>query len=218
MKNKFLLLIPILLLTGCTINYNLEIDSSSITETITGTVTKEEIELKDKSTGVNIYRNYLYNDQKVFKDKDNLYKRSITEEDDIVKYNYSYTYRNNYKNSRIIDTCFDNSVVEETDEFYYISLTGNFNCLYSDKVTINVTSDYAVLENNADKVNDNTYTWVINKEDDVDISITVSKELKYEQETKRKTISTFQIVGLVVLIILSLITYILYKKKNSEEL
>ena len=44
MKNKLFLIIPLLiLLSGCTVNYNLNIDKNSITENITGTVTNEEI-------------------------------------------------------------------------------------------------------------------------------------------------------------------------------
>ena len=44
MKKRILILIPLLLLTGCTINYNLEIDGDDLNETITGSVTKEEYE------------------------------------------------------------------------------------------------------------------------------------------------------------------------------
>ena len=64
MKNKLFLIIPLLiLLSGCTVNYNLNIDKNSITENITGTVTNEEItpEVEGKSDVTPKYY-YLYLD------------------------------------------------------------------------------------------------------------------------------------------------------------
>ena len=45
--------------------------------------------------------------------------------------------------------------------------------------------------------------------------LTVSKTVKYEEPTKAKTFSTFQIIGFVVFAILTNVTYFLYRKKNS---
>ena len=48
MKKKiFLFLLPILLLTGCTVNYNLTINENSIVETISGTAYKSDYEIKE---------------------------------------------------------------------------------------------------------------------------------------------------------------------------
>ena len=44
MKNKLYFIIPLLLLlSGCTVNYNLDINKDKIIENISGTVTNEEI-------------------------------------------------------------------------------------------------------------------------------------------------------------------------------
>ena len=87
--------------------------------------------------------------------------------------------------------------------------------LYSNKIDINVISNYEVLNNNAKKVNGNKYTWTIDNSNNVDIMLTVSKTVKYEEPTKAKTFSTFQIIGCVVFAILTNVTYFLYRKKNS---
>ena len=87
--------------------------------------------------------------------------------------------------------------------------------VYSNKIDINVISNYEVLNNNAKKVNGNKYTWTIDNSNNVDIMLTVSKTVKYEEPTKAKMFSTFQIIGFVVFAILTIVTYFLYRKKNS---
>ena len=108
-------------------------------------------------------------------------------------------------------------MVDETEDYYYIKLSGRFYCMYYDKVNINVTSNNAVLENNATKVDGNVYSWVIKNDKDVDILLNVSKKMKHSDNNKLKVMNTFQIIGLVVLVVLCIITIFLYKKKNRNE-
>ena len=221
MKNKIFLIIPLLiLLTGCTVNYNLEINKDSITENISGTVTNEEItpEIEGRSD-VNPKYYYLYlADNVLFNDNTAKYNKNITDIQDGKKFNFNYTYKNNYDKSMIINSCFENHKIIETDTYYSIELTGSFSCLYSNKIDINITSNYMVLENNAKKVEDNKYTWEITDSENVNIKLVVSKENKYEEPAKAKMFSTFQIIGFVVFAILTIITYFLYKKKNSGKI
>ena len=221
MKNKLFLIIPLLiLLSGCTVNYNLNIDKNSITENITGTVTNEEITPEvEGRTDVNPKYYYLYlNDSALINDSNEKYTKEITDINNGKSFKFNYTYKGNYDKSVVINNCFENHVVEETDTYYRIELNGKFSCLYSDKIDINVTSNYEVLDNNAKKVYGNKYTWTIDNSDNVNILLTVSKTVKYETPRKAKAFSTFQIVGLIVFVILTIITYILYKRKNSGKI
>lgn len=212
---KISLLLILLLLTGCTVNYNIEFDGNKIKENIAGTVNNEEIIEQDNSTGENVYRELLYKDQKVFEDLNELYIKNVVSNDNVINYDFNYTYHNKYEKSRIIKECFSNPIFVETEDIYSVKLTGTFSCLFSDKVTVNLVTNNVVSSNNADKVKDNTYTWIIDSENDADISITI---LKNEHNIEEKSgISTFKIIGLVILIILSAITYLLYKKKNKNK-
>lgn len=218
MKKKiFLILLP-LLLTGCTINYDLVINENNISETITGSVEKSEYEIKDTDTSLNDFYVLINEDVNPVITENDLYKKNIINTDNGIDYKYTYTYKKNYDKSRIINTCFENHIIDETEDYYNIKLSGQFYCLYSDKIDINVTSNYVVLENNADKVDGNKYKWTIDNYDNVNIALTISKSVKYEEPVKAKVMSTFQIIGLIIFVVLTIITYFLYKKKNSGKI
>ena len=70
---KIFLLIPLLFLTGCTINYELDVDKEKLYEHITGTVTKEESTTDKEATDINLY-DYLTNyEQSVFYNRDDVF-------------------------------------------------------------------------------------------------------------------------------------------------
>lgn len=214
-KKCFILTALLVLLTGCTINYNLTIDNNSVNESISGSANKSEYELGNGDTGLNLFYTLIEKDVPALVNDDSLYNKDITETDNGINYDYTYTYKNNLDKARVINECFENHYIDETDEYYNIKLSGEFYCLYSNKIDINVTSNYAVLDNNAKKVNGNKYTWTIDDSNSVDIALTVSKTVKYEEPAKAKLFSTFQVIGLIVFAVLAVITCVLYKKKNS---
>ena len=79
MKKKIILILSLLVLSGCTINYNLDYTEEGMIETITGNVTKAESEVKDSDSGLNIYYNLINEPQKVFIDSEELYNKNIIE-------------------------------------------------------------------------------------------------------------------------------------------
>lgn len=216
MKKILLIMLTMLFLTGCTVNYNLEIDGDNLNEVITGNVTKKEYEVKETDNGENLIYALFNSDQNALFDEESPYLRTLEDKGKTIDYNFSYLYNYNFDRSTIINTCFEYHMVDETEDYYYIKLSGKFYCMYSDKININVTSNNAVLENNAMKVDGNVYSWVIKKDKDVDILFNVSKKMKHSNN-KLKVMNTFQIIGLVVLVVLCIITIFLYKKKNKNE-
>ncbi len=76
MKNKIIILLSLLLLTGCTVNYNLEINKDTLNETITGTVTKEEKSSQESNaTGLSTVYSIINEDQKPVYNKEELYQK-----------------------------------------------------------------------------------------------------------------------------------------------
>ena len=70
MKKKMIMLLSILLLTGCTVNYNLEIDDNILKEKITGTVTKEESKQNSKATDISTIYSIINEEQKPIYNKE----------------------------------------------------------------------------------------------------------------------------------------------------
>lgn len=218
MKNKIIILLSLLLLTGCTVNYNLEINKDTLNETITGTVTKEESSQESNATGLSTVYSIINEDQKPVYNKEELYQKELKESGNNINYTFKYNYNiEDFVNSTIINTRFENKEIEEIDNYYSIRLSGNFYCLYSKKINIAVTSNLKVASNNADKIKDNTYIWTIDK-NTTNIELVVDKNTPYTKPIKRGISSTFRIVCFIVLVVLSSLAYILYKKKNSSEI
>lgn len=218
MKKKIIMLLSILLLTGCTVNYTLEIDDNILKEKITGTVTKEESKQNSKATDISTVYSIINEDQKPVYNKEELYQKELKESGNNINYTFKYNYNiEDFVNSTIINTCFENKEIEEIDNYYSIRLSGNFYCLYSKKINIAVTSNLKVASNNADKIKDNTYIWTIDK-NTTDIELVVDKDTPYTKPIKRGISNTFRIVCFIVLVVLSSLAYILYKKKNSSEI
>ena len=217
MKNKIIILLS-LLLTGCTVNYNLEINKDTLNETITGTVTKEESSQDSNATGLSTIYSIINEEQKPIYNKEELYQKDLKESGNNINYTFKYNYNiEDFVNSTIINTCFENKEIEEIYNYYIIRLIGNFYCLYMKKINIAVTSNLKVASNNADKIKDNTYIWTIDK-NTTDIELVVDKNTPYTKPIKRGISSTFRIVCFIVLVVLSSLAYILYKKKNSSEI
>ena len=215
MKKNIIMLLSILLLTGCTVNYNLEIDDNILKEKITGTVTKEESKQNSKATDISTIYSIINEEQKPIYNKEEIYQKSLKDNGNNIDYTFSYNYNiEDFVNSTIINTCFENHEIEQLDNYYSIRLSGNFYCLYSKKINIAVTSNLKVASNNADKIKDNTYIWTIDK-NTTDIELVVDKDTPYTKPIKRGISSTFRIVCFIVLVVLSSLANVIHKSESK---
>lgn len=215
MKKTIFLLLICLLLTGCTINYNLDINNNNFKETLTGNILNTELNNND-NTDINMF-NYLINgDQPAFYKNDNIFFHKTTNNTiNGIEFDYNYTFNEyNFNNSRIINECFDNHIYEYKNNTYYLVVSGKFNCNYSETTNINITTNYNVTTNNAKTIKNNTYTWTIdeNNKDNIYFFITIEKTNKSNFNFQW---STFKKIGLIIIILLSSICiYFLKKNKN----
>ena len=215
MKKILFILITCLLLTGCTVNYNLEINDNNFKETITGSVLNKELDTNN-STSINNYSFLLSEEQPSFYKNENIfYNKTTNNTQEGIDFDFNYTFNeNNFNNSRIINECFDNHIYEYKDNKYYLVVSGKFNCNYSETTNINITTDYNVTSNNAQKIKNNTYTWTIdeNNKDNIYFFITIDKTNK---SNFNLSWNTFKTIGLIIIILLSSICiYFVKKDKN----
>lgn len=229
-KIKFLLLIfGLFLLTGCTVEYNLEINEDlSVNEKVVATENTNRMKV-NTGLGENESVNYLY---EMFNRKELNTSISTNKNNDntvsIVNgyHNTLDDYINNFtsdivkeaniiKDGDIVTLIFDQSEV--------LSSTSSRSLIY-DEIIVNITVPFKVTENNADSHKKNIYTWNINKDEKLKkIKISFdTKDFKYKKEVKIGKLNfsiryEFIAIGIILLIILliSLIVFINNKKNNK---
>ena len=207
-----------LLLTGCTVNYNLEINDKAISENIIGNISRNEFDdITDEYADHNIYW-LLHDKQPALFDGSTFYEQNINENNEMIDFDYKYTYNNNFGESNILNRCFENKIFEETEDLYVIHLYGDFYCQYNDKIDVNVKTNLTVIDNNANIVDGNNYKWVLeDNSNNVDIFLTISKNIGTINDKEKSIFTPYRIITLIILIVLVIVSLFIYKKKNSKK-
>lgn len=241
MKLKIYILIAfIFLLTGCTVNYDLEITSDSINEIVQFNENIDSINDNILNSGILSYKNAvdsLYNlPQTVYIDADrNLYdvtqklegvdyyskKIDITEDIYSLEANFNHLI-NNYGKANTINKCYKNIAVLNKNDILTISTSRNNLCFNQykslDKINISVTVDeeaYKVISSNADKIIDGKYYWEIDRNNYSNKSIQIELE-ELEAVRKRQNAIYFLIGFIAVICIIVGIVYLIIRKRSED--
>lgn len=198
---KLITILMIILLTGCSCNYELSIQNNKIYETLKiNGVTNEippNVDLETLSNG-NYTKNII---------------------DDTVTYNSNYS-MNNYKESNLLN-CFDSYNIQSGDETYIIRTGKKFKCypyqyndfdvLTYDQLEIVIKTNHKVINHNATKVENNTYYWYI---DDKNVN---NAEIYFEID---KNIKNYDYIYMIILflgiLIIGGLIYYIANNKNKE--
>lgn len=220
MKNKILFIIILILITGCSVEYNLNIDNSFSEHTVYIPESSEEM-----IDGTQYRLPALFSESRLTYDNSNLkeikYYNIKTLKDN--KFSFNFVYDDNQLNdSNIANTCYQFFSVD-TKENEVSILTGNkFYCfdVYEelDSVTININSNYKVIQSNADKIIGKKHTWYITRENASNKPII----FVYDKSKKNMTIMQYLIdnVPLVVVVGTTLtlggITFLIINTKKKK--
>jgi len=223
MKKILLLIGCIFLITGCKVEYNLEINNDlTVSEEVLMTGTDDFFDIYYKSSRLNVV-NMMFSDYEKKKLSENGYKYEIVDGTTpyvLTKKNYNNV--SDFKNKTIfVEQYFDDiSVLEnegiitlQTEGFYRIE-PENPNRYDIASLTIKIKCAYEVLEHNAsdyDK-NSNTYTWYIGR-DTSDFSL----NLKYDTNKVFSSSNNdlMLIVGTIIVMGLTLVFAFIWKKNNN---
>ena len=227
MKNKLIILIVLLfMVTGCTAQYDLEIDDSTITETTTVKVPKTAM-TKEEAT--------VYSKQEIPITQDpkqkTFYNSSINENQNF--YYLSFKYPHNFEtftNSYFVKQCYKEVTLTDNSKQIELSTSDLFMCInlqdgfHVDSAQINITTKLKVIDNNADEINDNTYTCNINENNYLNkpIKITIQKEKNLKNiaeniKVNRASTELFIIYGGISFILICIILLVIFKlKKNNK--
>lgn len=210
---KLCLVFAILIVTGCSANYKLNINSNFVEEEASIKVPFDVIDansLKKQATSRTAYDGNLYN---------------FNEKKDSNNYllNYSYKYGvGDYSKSTILQKCYEKSGIENTDDVFSISTSDRFNCIemeddfYLDEVNVVIETDLKVLDNNADEKNGNTYIWNIDYSNYMNKPIVFKAEKNIFDKAKSFVLDIRIISTLLILFIIgfSLYWFIKYLKRK----
>lgn len=230
MKKICLLIIFMMLLSGCTVNYNLVYESDIFSENL------EIIEFnnnnKDFSSQINNYYNNInllvdyklqtgdMSEEEILKEYD-AYDKLLINRDNSYGLRLEYIYNKETKliNSSLVYSLFNN--IEVTDNSIFVSQGKNIFKNYDnlEEIVVTFKTDKKVLETNSDEVKDNIYYWYINKfnYDKKTIKINFDKDIVEEEYNKNiNTISKYGLVLFAFILIFGLV-FILFKFVNSNK-
>ena len=213
MKRIFIILLLTLFISGCTAEYNIKIKENTIDENTSLTIEKNLLN--------ETFYDVLINDNSVYLDEKDRYSIEEQEKGNNTIFSYKYTHDiDKFKESRIINWCYhDKSIINTSDELI-ISTKGSFDCAnresnsYIESAKINIETDLKVLENNADEIHGNVYTWIVNEDN------YRNKPIYIKIEKNNNNLENINFVYLFLIIIFVLILGVLLTliiKRRSEK-
>ena len=210
-----ILISVVFLLSGCSFEYNINIDDNVILEdnivyienTNSNNIESKFEEMVSKYTGPT---NSL-----------GMYESSIINSKNNVgisyKKNYSYT---DYNYSVSFSSCYDSYKLVNDEGKIIIATSDVFKCFDKydelDEVTVNLTTKYKVEESNADNVKKNTYTWNINKNNagNKKINIVIDTGISSYNENNKFGLNVF-VLSIIVMLLFGIIIYFVKLRDKS---
>ena len=232
MKKKILILILLIfMISGCSVEVNVDISDNKIKESNDITIYQNAIYTKDILR--TSFRNYIpiyASDLIVDTVPDQpfsdvlYYNKNTTDLGNGYRFNYSYDFDiDKYGDARTIKDGFRDYSYSYRNDIISLSTDSEGLIYFNDyplleEVTINIKTDYLVEENNADKVNGNTYTWVFNKESKKSIKIVVDTSKSGARVLGIVDTSTVITLGVVILIILIILVLLLIRNRKNNKI
>lgn len=178
MKRIVILCMFVFFLCGCTAEVDIKVDKYSIDETIS--ITEYATATQTKDMVFSNYRKYMPVDNSVIivdtepdekKSRIHYYDRTHTDLGNGYNFRYNYNYDfDEYSNSKSLNTAFKSSFVSynKKDKIITISTDSSGTTLFEqykqlDSLKVNLTSDYEVINSNADVKNGKVHTWNLSR-------------------------------------------------------
>ncbi len=227
LKVLFTLLV-IFFMTGCSVEYNLEInEDSSVNEEVIASENTKRLEKRTKLKGDQA-TNYLFSmftrpneDISFFTNikKLNTYATASTVHDNINEYSSRFS-SDVFEKVEIINS--DNLITILAKQKESLSKGSSTSLLYDD-IEINITIPFIVEDHNADKVSKNKYTWNIKSDDELR-TIKISYRDKEFSNKKNIKINNknysfryeYILIAVIILIIISIIVFVFRNNKKNN--
>ena len=226
MIKKVLLFLLAFLLTGCSVNYKLDIDRElSFKENIVISKNDDSDVKSIKEFNYNVPINIEADDLSIFEKKvdgvDYYYQKKS---EDKIKFSYDFNI-SQFNYDMFVRSCYQYvTVMNENDELL-LSTSRKFLCFDKydnlDDVTVTIYSKYRLKDTNADEASNRTYKWYLNKENANDKYLYLLLDTKHRDLTLLERISEGEFVNMftisLVLFVVVLIVCFIFKKKGDRK-
>lgn len=235
MKNirLLLLLVIVVMLSGCTVTSNIKINpNGSVNESVS--ILNSNKIFGSKENAEEVYNRMLQENLQILTFKE--YDYNFKSEDNMSGGEFNKKYDNlcdYFGNSAFNQYVYKYMDCKETDEYYEIK-NATDQIPYCEEcsdwpalgdITLNIILPISATEQNADEINNNTYTWKYDKSTtNKNFYLKVSKadlkanEIVYKQKIKRnKKIKTGVIITVIILVLAGLAMFGVYMYKKSQK-
>lgn len=225
-----IMLMLVFLVSGCSVEYNLVInEDSSINEEIIASEKTNRLESMTRLNGEQAC-NYLYN---MFKRDSDTSGASCSEKNSITYGTVRAIYTDvDDLASKFKSDIFETVEVLKNDDEITITATqkeelgGDAGTTYIyNNIEVNITVPFEVVENNADSVSKNTYTWIIEEDEKVKTIKIVYKDKELPNRANIKISDNkynlryeYFIIGAIVAIILGIVVFVFIRSKKNNVL
>lgn len=202
MKKYLLLIVPIIL-TGCTANYTLTYENNNFNEeVIIENINDEELSKFDKLKASDNFKDEKNNLEYKYIDNGKTKTIKLDIGEDLVV-------------TKLLNYCYEDIYLINESNYFTIQTGGEKYCKNYD-IKVNFKTDKNIINSNADSINDNVLTW--NKLDkDINIQVSKTDSIKKNKNEKNISESLRYIIVFVLLIVVGIATFFIYKLKNNKE-
>lgn len=206
------------ILTGCSIQYNLNINEKTINENFN--IVDEELTDTD-NTNKMIEEELAIPRPSIRGEYDNpysmvevegvsYYKKNVINNNSSKGINYLFDFNfSDFSNSAAFRTCYQEINIENKDLIFSLSTSPKFFCYeifeQLDTVSVNITTKYKVISNNADTVKGNKYTWIITKDNANNKPINIKVKLEKDSIIDYNLLFIFGTIGIIAIIIILIV-------------
>ncbi len=222
MKRKFAFIIFIIILcSGCRAEYNLTInDDLSVEENVLATEAADFFEEYEKSSIGRVVGFILEPYLDTLNENKYTTNSYITSGRSGVTISKRFNSIEDYANSTIFSSQYADKVNYTKDGHKVtLSIKGQFSKATQDQTrfpieeaAISVKLPFKVIDNNADKVDGDVYTWIFDKNDTEECEIKIT----FDDSKISKAFNYWYIVIGIVIIILVIILFMVYNKLNLK--
>lgn len=184
MKKMLVLILMVILLTGCSNsvtldfkeNINTKINLSFSLDEYKNAMYKNSNELLDDEEAISSIEALRTDEKDAFiNGNTELYKENnfiVNNNYYTASYEYDYNYIN-FSNNTILNKCFENFNVKQDTNNIYIKMSGKSICA---PFKLSVKADNRMINNNSNNINNNEYSWNINAYNN-DVYMVISKNI-----------------------------------------